>query len=350
MLSPSPIVERHGSRCRVFAKLVGSAFFLIFLFHFKAFSAFEVSNSGAQTVSFSTIPSSQHLPLSARDTIMNRCLLSTTYTRQKPCRPFLGHVQKRFRSGVLPLATQVVISDAYRFVYLKTRKTAGTTILYGYLRKLMCAPKKGDKLVEHFWNKTKDIPVRANCSERILSPSLERRKLPPHISRIPLKKLHNYFVFTTARNPYERAVSSYEYCHLRLVGSFREFVSQPLTFGRRCPARPNETFPEVTKANFHWDPQIQEMCDSTGINCIVDYVVDTSNITMMMDEVVKEINKRRDKLYPPLPKFSDSFKAMNENKKKKSYRKYYKDCKDCKDLVKEYYLEDVTMFGYEFPY
>lgn len=291
-----------------------------------------------------------HLPLSTRDTIANRCFLSQHETRHAPCRPLLGAVQKRFRTGPLPLATQVVVSDAYRFIYLKTRKVAGTSIFTGFFRAVLCAPRADhdDKLLDSFFGMKAFVPVRRNCSRKLLDPPLDYMRLPPKIDAIPLAKLHNYFVFAAARNPYERAVSSYEYCGLRRVGSFREFTQRPRAFGGKCGGTSTpKPYPDI--ANAHWDAQIQEMCDATGLHCMVDYVVDTANLVDMMDEVVDRINAGRNMSYPALPRFSD-MTPKNNVRSSSNYSNHYARCPECRQQVFDHYKEDIVMFGYDFEF
>lgn len=289
-----------------------------------------------------------HVPLSVHDTVTNRCFLAQHESRTTPCRPLLGVVQKRFRSGLLPSATQVVVSDAYRFIYLKTRKVAGTSIFTGFFRAVLCAPRAGDPIVDKFFGLAPIVPVRQNCSRVLLDPPLDDMQLPPSIGKIPLAKLHNYFVFAAARNPYERAVSSYEYCGLKSIGTFEQFTRDPRKFGDKCgrsPAPPSK----ASIANAHWDPQIQEMCDATGLNCAVDYVVDTANLVPMMDDVVSRINAGRNMSYPPLPRFSDMAPTINA-RRNRNYSSHYEACPECRRQVFDHYKEDVVMFGYDFEY
>lgn len=290
------------------------------------------------------------IPLARPDTVGNRCLYpASLQPGAQPCRPFLGHVRKRFRAGALPRAKQVAISDAYRFVYLKLPKTAGTTVHYGYFHTVMCPIRQGDTKVRHYFEKARAAPIRANCSDHVLFPSLDRGGMPPSITAVPGEKLQHYFVFTIVRNPWERAVSAYEYCYLNRVGSFRQFARNARTFGGSCTK--NKTMlSKLTYPNYHWHPLAPELCDSTGTNCFVDYVVDMDRLDPMMDEVVRIINEGRDKSYPPLPLFSDFKMDLNRNTNASKYARYYKDCPECVDWIREFYEEDVTMFGYQFPF
>lgn len=293
-----------------------------------------------------------HLPLSEPDTIGNRCLYPSSLSSEEPCRPLLGHVQKRFRKGVLPNAMQISYSDAYRFAFIKLHKAAGTTVHYGYLHTVLCPVRDGDERIHHYFTQARNAPIRANCSEELLFPSLDNARTPPPVDRRKhLARLQHYFVFTVVRNPWERAVSSYEYCGLQKVGEFLKFAQSPLTFGSTCTANKTAVLAGVPEEhNIHWGTQADELCDATGTNCLVDYVVDSSRLSEMMEEVVNVINERRDKRYPPLPKFSDVAMDLNRNDKTDDYGKYYRDCEDCARLIRQHYIEDVTLFGYEFPY
>lgn len=292
-----------------------------------------------------------HLSLDSIDFISNRCIGPQS---RIPCRPLLGHVRKRFRPGMTPRAKQVAISDAYKFVYIKLPKTAGTTVHYGYLHTALCPIRnENDSKVHHYFDKAKSAPIRANCPEELLYPSLDRGQMPGGIGTVKVEKLYHYFVFTVVRNPWKRAVSAYEYCSLDMVGSFREFSKAPQTFGSSC-TKNKTALVNVTYPNYHWHLQTPELCDLSGKNCLVDYVVDLDRLPEMMDEVIDIINSRRNESLPALPKFSDVALELNRNKRSTKeiadYGRYYKDCPECIDFIGDFYREDVSMFGYDFPY
>lgn len=298
---------------------------------------------------FPMYPSTTKLSLSIPDTIFNRCLYPSSLTHKYPCRPLIGPVRKRFRAGIVPRARQVTISDKYRFVYIKLPKTAGTTVHYGYFHSVLCPLRPGDRKVKHYFNKARAAPIRENCSDEILFPSLDRGIMPPGISSVPGEKLIHYFVFTIVRNPWARAVSAYEYCTLQSLGTFKQFAKRPHTFGPSCTFNKTK-INKPSYPNYHWHPLVPEICDSSGTNCLVDYVVDLDNLHPMMDEVISIINDRRNKTLPPLPRFSDVAMDLNRNENQDKYARYYKECPECIDWIREFYEEDVTMFGYDYPY
>lgn len=303
----------------------------------------------ALNVAFSKSTRPTFLPLTTPDTIVNRCLYPSSLIHGYPCRPLIGHVKKCFRSGNLPRAKQVAISDTYRFVYLKLPKTAGTTVHYGYFHSVMCPLRPGDHKVRHYFDKAQTAPIRSNCSDEILFPSLDKGIMPPSLFSVPAEKLQHYFVFTIVRNPWDRAVSAYEYCSLDMLGSFSEFARSPRTFGHSCTKNKTGT-DKPTYPNYHWHPQVPELCDVTGTNCLVDYVVDMGNLNPMMDEVIDIINERRNKSLPALPRFSDVAMDLNRNGNFTDYARYYRQCPECIGWIQEFYAEDVTLLGYEFPY
>jgi hypothetical protein len=129
----------------------------------------------------------------------------------------------------------------------------------------------------------------------------------------------NYFVFTSARYPYEHFISSYRYCNLRVQGSFSEFCRAPTSFGRWC--LDGHAAIAATKMinvsggtpNAHWAPIYSRLCDPTGTLCPVDYVVNTGRLGETMDEVVSILNERRDVYLPALPMFSAVANDVNRN-------------------------------------
>jgi Sulfotransferase family len=137
----------------------------------------------------------------------------------------------------------VIISHQHRFVFVKTRKTAGTSIEV-FLSQIAGAdavvtpllPEVPGHVARNY--EKLDNPLRAavlRARQRQLPGGRDRH--PAYFNHIPARSIRkrlgrrrfdSYFTFCFERNPWEKAVSRYYFAHGRgeFDGSFREFVLQ----------------------------------------------------------------------------------------------------------------------------
>lgn len=217
-----------------------------------------------------------------------------------------------------------MISDAYRFIFVKNAKTAGTTIGPGFLRRAICPPRPGEvPRSSIFGNAT---AFSASCTAYEFEP---RDGDYLSCSTIPRWKWAGYFVFAAIRDPTERAISAYSYCGKAAAGvPFSTWCENPNAGGGRCR---REGAPDGSP-NVHWAVQTATLCrrwpcvrrtgiaDAAGdghspdavagacsiasVSCIVDAVVRLESLAEDMAVVIENINAVRDPAYPPLPAFS----------------------------------------------
>jgi hypothetical protein len=192
-----------------------------------------------------------------------------------------------------------IISDRLKFIYIKTAKSAGSTILLGWLRPSLCPASYGDEF-KGFGNTN----FSANCSTDILYP-------PPGsdgtlCSNIPMWKFRDYFVFTTVRSPWERMVSSYDYCHVAALRglSWTEWCQEPEK-AITCQRKSNYTSPQF---DMHYQyPLHFAYHDSNG--WFLDYIIRVDHtMGAGIEEVTRIINSRRPpnetlSLKPPLNRY-----------------------------------------------
>src|SRR5690554_3175560 len=136
----------------------------------------------------------------------------------------------------------MIVSHKHRFIFIKTRKTAGTSIEIGLSR--ICGnediispiTKVDEKIRASFEGvgpQNYKIPLRSFRSKDIFN-SLKRRRLvcfENHMSASDIKYFigediwKSYFKFTFDRNPYDKAVSLYYYLGgEKKYGSFKSFI------------------------------------------------------------------------------------------------------------------------------
>jgi hypothetical protein len=131
----------------------------------------------------------------------------------------------------------MIISHRHEFIFLKTRKTAGTSLEIGLSE--YCGP---DDIITPIW--AGDEPLREelgfpgpqNYTARRLYFGKQRRRFFEHMpaerarKRLGGKIWNNYFKFTIERNPFDKAVSRYWW------GTRSEAVRPDMTtFLRSCP-------------------------------------------------------------------------------------------------------------------
>lgn len=224
------------------------------------------------------------------------------------------------------------ISDAYRFIYVKVAKTASSTILVGYLRPTLCPVEKGAPPMAGFF-KEKHARYNSNCSATRFLP-LESDCFP--CIHIPRWKWLHYFVFTSVRNPIDRAISSYLYC--KGEAPFSKWCVNPdVGPGGFCREGPGP--------NIHWGHQYPYMCTSGG-QCIVDFVLRMENLEEDLNLITASINAVRDKHEPPLPPFVQAL-SLNHKGTDRSILQLPGNS-HCKRALQLWYEEDFTLLGYPF--
>ncbi|MDO6461492.1 sulfotransferase family 2 domain-containing protein [Granulosicoccaceae sp. 1_MG-2023] len=206
-----------------------------------------------------------------------------------------------------------VLSDLERehgFVFIHIPKTGGNSI-----RNALCP---GDGVYAHF---TADKYVESGVN------------------------LQRYFVFTVARNPWDRFVSAYAYLNagggISLDGSdldlrFSEKYLRPYeSFGDFVKAlRDQPKFRRKVLAWPHFRPQYEFVYSSAG-RSIVDYVAKFEKLADEYVYISKKLSLGE----------TDGLKVINSSDRR-DYRSYYDD--ETRQIVAELYRKDIELFGYEF--
>ena len=215
-------------------------------------------------------------------------------------------------------------SDTYRFIYIRTSKSASTTVS-NYLRKHACDVHSHGKSVditngENASSVKDETGARKICDGANYPPLDESDLLAPlpmsigenvdsamnfNCAAIPRWKWLQYFVFATTKHPLERAVSSYYFCSKYLSVSFAEFCANPDS-GNWCSFdkgsmvwQPGDA---VNQPDLHWSAQSMHVCGIYG--CLPDFFARTESLMDDLDRVISSINAHRVTASTPLPLFS----------------------------------------------
>ena len=241
----------------------------------------------------------------------------------------------------------MIISHKYKFIFIKTKKTAGTSI-ETYLSKY-CGKKdiltpvltEEETLVhqprnyKQFFNpvpEIKDISKNLpNGSEKknliieSIMDSISRRKFYNHIpafkiyNRIPKKIWNNYFKFCVERNPWDKTIS-----HFYLINNYRSL-----------------SFDEYIKeGNFRFNYQFY--MDISKKNIIVDHIIKYENLDEELDEIF-------DRLNIPFDGKLKIFAKSHYRKDKRSYQDIFQeDYRIYLDFIGEVFKKEINMHGYTF--
>jgi hypothetical protein len=217
----------------------------------------------------------------------------------------------------------MLLSLRYRFLFVHTAKTGGTSVRAAFARQKWTDP----------WR----LPMFFCSRLSALSGHRLGIKFPRHAKAIAAKEMlpeefyDSLFKFCFVRNPWDLQVSSWH--HLRRerphllsgVSEFESFLRWKLD-----PGRPYQ---------FHVDTSIELQSDyvvDLHRQVIVDYIGRYERLTEDFGEICRRIGVSA----PALPHRREA------KDRKRDYREYYDDA--TAELVARHFASDVKLFGYGF--
>ena len=228
----------------------------------------------------------------------------------------------------------MIVSHTHRFIFLKSRKTAGTSV-----EALLSTHCSGEDVVTSLrdvdWN-------RSECG-RFFHKSMNHQGFKQHEKAANLKaKLpghvwSSYFKFSIARNPWDRSVSLYFWRSKKPKRGDRAYLPRTRFYHRFVPGYDREE--QIRRGFAKFIAHNRETNDDFyfhGDTLCVDYVIRFENLQEDFDEVC-----RRTGLPPArLPTLKSGYRA------KTHYSRYYDD--RTREIVSQRYRRDIEQFGYRF--
>lgn len=232
------------------------------------------------------------------------------------------------------MSSTVIISHKHKFIFIKTIKTAGTSIEY-YLSQF-CGeddvltplyPKIEPHKAQHnkgLWNPFPELSeVPTNEKTAILWDLIKAKKFRNHSSamnvkhRIPARIWNSYYKFCVDRNPWDKSLSQYHMRRKRQGGTMT--FDQYLEYGKLCHNAP-------------------KYIDHSG-NLMVDRVLKFESLEQDLGEVFKELS---------IP-FKDGLNVKAKGgyrADRRPYQEVY--TAEQKDHIAQAFSREIAMHGYEF--
>lgn len=223
----------------------------------------------------------------------------------------------------------MIISHTHKFIFLKSTKTAGTSI-----EAALSQHCSGDDVVTELGDYRHNRDEHGNWIHRAINsagfeqeePALSvRGKVGPEV-------WNSYFKFSIARNPWDRAVSSFSW-HNRRATRPQGGLLHKLGLARAEERAMREAFADFVRNGLKTNDRFYIL---DGELC-VDYVIRYESLQEGYDEVCRRVGLPT----IALPRLKSGIREAG-----KHYSWYFDD--ETRDIVRERHAHDVRLFGYSF--
>ena len=206
----------------------------------------------------------------------------------------------------------VLVSHKYKFIYIKNRKVAGSSV-ESFFGRFCLSPDKTYSYADKIFSNIDDYGIIGGRGMNDDTNSLfESHASAIEIrNKIGINKFNKYLKFCVIRNPYDKMVSFFFYKNLPI--SFKEFVKK-----FHC-----------NNLNLH----------SINNHSICDYYIRYENLEQDIIDLCKKIGINDFNI-------NDLPKHKSNKEKRKHYSEYYDE--ETKKIVYEKHKQEFIKFGYKF--